>query len=87
MFKQCYIVPVLFLKANKRMLFPVVFRGERQEFKFFDQMMQLFGNKYLTNSDPAAEDAADGAGKKLHCFSTQFSRNSIISKQLCNWYT
>lgn len=55
------------------MLFPVVFRGERQEFKFFDQMMQLFGNKYLTNSDPAAEDAADGAGKKLHCFSTQCS--------------
>lgn len=57
------------------MLFPVVPRGERQEFKFFDQMMQLFGNKYLTNSDPVAEDAADGAGRKLHCFSadSQFS--------------
>lgn len=45
------------------LLFLVVSRGERQEFKFFDQMMQLFGNKYLTNSDPVAEETSEGAGR------------------------
>uniref|UniRef100_H3DMG4 Myb/SANT-like DNA-binding domain-containing protein n=2 Tax=Tetraodon nigroviridis TaxID=99883 RepID=H3DMG4_TETNG len=48
------------LKANFRQ-FLEGRKGERQEFKFFDQMVQLFGNKYITNSDPAAEHAADGA--------------------------
>ncbi|TWW64686.1 hypothetical protein D4764_22G0003330 [Takifugu flavidus] len=38
-------------------------RGERQEFKFFDQMVQLFGNKYVINSEPVAEGADDGAGR------------------------
>lgn len=59
------------LVTNERLLFLVVSRGERQEFKFFDQMVQLFGNKYIINSDPVAEDAADGAGKMLHCFSDE----------------
>lgn len=47
------------LKANFRQ-FLEGRKGERQEFKFFDQMVQLFGNKYIINSDPVAEDAADG---------------------------
>lgn len=55
----------------------VFFRGERQEFKFFDQMVQLFGNKYIVNSDPAAEDASDGAGKMLHCFSADTQVSGI----------
>lgn len=57
------------LVTNQQWLFPVVSRGERQEFKFFDQMVQLFGNKYVINSDAVAEDAEDGAGKKSHRFS------------------
>lgn len=63
----------VFKARNKReaAFFYVVSRGERQEFKFFDQMVQLFGNKYIINSDPVAEDAADGAGKMLHCFSDE----------------
>eukprot|EP00066_Takifugu_rubripes_P029742 XP_011619008.1 PREDICTED: zinc finger protein with KRAB and SCAN domains 2-like [Takifugu rubripes] len=48
------------LKANFRQ-FLEGRRGERQEFKFFDQMVQLFGNKYVINSEPVAEDADDGA--------------------------
>lgn len=59
------------LVTNERLLFLVVSRGERQEFKFFDQMVQLFGNKYIINSDPVAEDAADGPGKMSHCFSDE----------------
>ncbi|KAA8580146.1 hypothetical protein FQN60_005681 [Etheostoma spectabile] len=41
-------------------------KGEKQECKFFDQLVQIFGNKYVTNSDPLAEDTADGIGK--NCF-------------------
>ncbi|XP_056877966.1 zinc finger and SCAN domain-containing protein 29-like isoform X1 [Takifugu flavidus] len=48
------------LKANFRQ-FLEGRRGERQEFKFFDQMVQLFGNKYVINSEPVAEDADDSA--------------------------
>lgn len=60
------------LVSNRRRLFPVVSRGERQEFKFFDQMVQLFGNKYVINSEPVAEGADDGAGKKSHRFSPDY---------------
>lgn len=49
------------------LLFVFVSRGEKQECKFFDQMVQLFGNKYVINSDPVADDAADVMGKKSHC--------------------
>lgn len=72
MFKQRYLVRVfLKLVTNQRLLF-LVSRGERQEFKFFDQMVQLFGNKYIINSDPVAED---GAGETSLCFiaDVQFS--------------
>ncbi|XP_029351517.1 uncharacterized protein LOC115037156 [Echeneis naucrates] len=34
-------------------------KGERQECKFFDQLVQIFGNKYMMNSDPLADDTAD----------------------------
>lgn len=30
-------------------------------------MVQLFGNKYIINSDPVVQEAADGAGKRLRC--------------------
>ncbi|XP_034381657.1 uncharacterized protein LOC117725905 isoform X2 [Cyclopterus lumpus] len=35
-------------------------KGEKQECKFFDQLVQIFGSKYATNSDPLADDTADG---------------------------
>ncbi|XP_059181672.1 uncharacterized protein zgc:113263 isoform X2 [Centropristis striata] len=35
-------------------------KGDKQECKWFDQMVQLFGSKYVINSDPLAEDTADG---------------------------
>ncbi|XP_037616507.1 uncharacterized protein zgc:113263 isoform X1 [Sebastes umbrosus] len=35
-------------------------KGEKQECKFFEQLVQIFGSKYVTNSDPLADDAADG---------------------------
>lgn len=35
-------------------------KGDKQECKYFDQLMQIFGNKYVINSDPLADDAADG---------------------------
>ncbi|XP_027128087.1 uncharacterized protein zgc:113263 isoform X1 [Larimichthys crocea] len=35
-------------------------KGEKQECKFFDQLVQVFGNKYVINSDPLTEDTADG---------------------------
>ncbi|XP_071358596.1 uncharacterized protein [Trachinotus anak] len=34
-------------------------RGEKQECKFFDQLVQIFGSKYIMNSDPLADDTAD----------------------------
>lgn len=43
-----------------------VSRGDKHECKFFDQLVQIFGSKYVTNSDPLAEDTADGVGK--NCF-------------------
>ncbi|XP_029318417.1 uncharacterized protein LOC115028663 [Cottoperca gobio] len=36
-------------------------KGEKQECKFFDQLVQIFGSKYVTNADPLADDTADGA--------------------------
>ncbi|XP_028306642.1 uncharacterized protein LOC114465680 [Gouania willdenowi] len=33
-------------------------RGEKQECKFFEQMVQIFGNKYVLNSDALADDTA-----------------------------
>ncbi|XP_075967913.1 uncharacterized protein LOC142971160 isoform X3 [Anarhichas minor] len=35
-------------------------KGEKQECKFFDQLVQIFGSKYVMNSDPLADDTADG---------------------------
>ncbi|TNN46064.1 Zinc finger and SCAN domain-containing protein 29 [Liparis tanakae] len=35
-------------------------KGEKQECKYFDQLVRIFGNKYAANSDPLADDAADG---------------------------
>ncbi|XP_051248459.1 uncharacterized protein zgc:113263 isoform X2 [Dicentrarchus labrax] len=35
-------------------------KGEKQECKFFDQLVQIFGSKYVINSDPLADDTADG---------------------------
>ncbi|KAM6895684.1 uncharacterized protein FYW49_019554 [Xenentodon cancila] len=32
-------------------------QGEKQECKFFDQLVQIFGNKYIMNSDSLADDA------------------------------
>ncbi|XP_030576045.1 uncharacterized protein LOC115773444 isoform X2 [Archocentrus centrarchus] len=34
-------------------------KGEKQECKFFDQLVQIFGNKYITNSDPLADETAE----------------------------
>ncbi|XP_068449254.1 uncharacterized protein [Clinocottus analis] len=34
-------------------------RGEKQECKFFDQLVHIFGSKYGTNSDALADDTAD----------------------------
>ncbi|XP_070785463.1 uncharacterized protein [Enoplosus armatus] len=34
-------------------------KGEKQECKFFDQLVQIFGSKYIMNSDPLADDTAD----------------------------
>lgn len=34
-------------------------KGEKQECKFFDQLVQIFGSKYGMNSDPLANDTAD----------------------------
>lgn len=74
----------VFLKlvTNERLLFLVVSRGERQEFKFFDQMVQLFGNKYIINSDPVAEEAANGAGNALHCFNADMQFSGLPKFQL-----
>ncbi|XP_073336441.1 uncharacterized protein [Pagrus major] len=35
-------------------------KGEKQECKYFDQLVQIFGSKYVINSDPLADDVADG---------------------------
>ncbi|XP_037317790.2 uncharacterized protein zgc:113263 isoform X1 [Pungitius pungitius] len=35
-------------------------KGEKQECKYFEQLVQIFGNKYVVNSDPLADDAAEG---------------------------
>ncbi|XP_034434543.1 uncharacterized protein zgc:113263 isoform X1 [Hippoglossus hippoglossus] len=32
-------------------------KGEKQECKYFDQLVQIFGSKYVTTSDPLAEEA------------------------------
>ncbi|KAF3705093.1 Zinc finger and SCAN domain-containing protein 29 Zinc finger protein 690 [Channa argus] len=34
-------------------------KGEKQECKFFDQLVQIFGSKYVMNSDPLADDTDD----------------------------
>ncbi|XP_037551945.1 uncharacterized protein zgc:113263 [Nematolebias whitei] len=34
-------------------------QGEKQECKFFDQMLQIFGNKYVMNSESLADDAPE----------------------------
>ncbi|XP_018542489.1 uncharacterized protein zgc:113263 isoform X2 [Lates calcarifer] len=34
-------------------------KGEKQECKFFDQLVQIFGSKYVMNSDPLVDDTAD----------------------------
>ncbi|XP_041833750.1 uncharacterized protein zgc:113263 isoform X2 [Melanotaenia boesemani] len=34
-------------------------QGEKQECKFFDQMVQIFGNKYVMNSNPSPDDATE----------------------------
>ncbi|XP_033989543.1 uncharacterized protein zgc:113263 isoform X1 [Trematomus bernacchii] len=34
-------------------------KGEKQECKFFEQLVQIFGSKYVSNSDPLTEDAAE----------------------------
>ncbi|XP_042367628.1 uncharacterized protein zgc:113263 isoform X2 [Plectropomus leopardus] len=34
-------------------------KGDKQECKFFDQLVQIFGSKYVINSDPLADDTAD----------------------------
>lgn len=54
------------LITSSEILF-LVSRGEKQECKFFDQLVQIFGSKYVINSDPLADDTADGVGKKAHC--------------------
>ncbi|KAM3588282.1 uncharacterized protein V6R79_025364 [Siganus canaliculatus] len=36
-------------------------KGDRQECKFFDQLVQVFGSKYVVNTDSLADEAADGA--------------------------
>nr|XP_046235057.1 uncharacterized protein zgc:113263 isoform X4 [Scatophagus argus] len=35
-------------------------KGEKQECKFFDQLVRIFGSKYMINSEPLADDAVDG---------------------------
>lgn len=40
-----------------------VFRGEKQECKFFDQLVHIFGNRYITNSDPLTDNTAEVIGK------------------------
>nr|XP_043878147.1 uncharacterized protein zgc:113263 isoform X2 [Solea senegalensis] len=43
-------------------------KGEKQECKFFEQLVQIFGSKYMMTSDPVAEDAADVEGERReHC--------------------
>ncbi|XP_023121890.1 uncharacterized protein zgc:113263 [Amphiprion ocellaris] len=34
-------------------------KGEKQECKYFDQLVQIFGTKYVMNSDPLADDTAE----------------------------
>ncbi|XP_026216895.1 TIN2_N and Myb_DNA-bind_4 domain-containing protein isoform X2 [Anabas testudineus] len=34
-------------------------KGEKQECKYFDQLVQIFGSKYVMNSDPLTDDTAD----------------------------
>ncbi|CAG5927595.1 unnamed protein product [Menidia menidia] len=34
-------------------------QGEKQECKFFDQLVRIFGNKYMANPDPLADDTAE----------------------------
>ncbi|KAM4569199.1 uncharacterized protein PAE49_008784 isoform 1-T1 [Odontesthes bonariensis] len=34
-------------------------QGEKQECKFFDQLMRIFGNKYMMNSDPLSDDTPE----------------------------
>lgn len=35
-------------------------KGDKQECKFFDQLVHIFGSKYVINSDPLADESADG---------------------------
>lgn len=53
---------LLFIACSE-LLFHVP-RGEKQECKFFEQLVQIFGDKYMTSSDSLADDTADGVGKK-----------------------
>lgn len=39
------------------------FRGEKQECKFFDQLVRVFGNKYMMNSDSLSEEAPEVIGE------------------------
>ncbi|XP_069556074.1 uncharacterized protein [Brachyistius frenatus] len=34
-------------------------KGEKQECKFFEQLVRIFGTKYVTNFDPLADDTAE----------------------------
>ncbi|XP_074554138.1 uncharacterized protein LOC141810457 isoform X2 [Halichoeres trimaculatus] len=36
-------------------------QGEKQECKYFEQLVQIFGSKYVPNSDPLIDDPADVA--------------------------
>lgn len=58
----CGKIFCLFTTSSENLF--LVSRGDRQECKFFDQLVQVFGNKYVINSDPLADDTADSVGKK-----------------------
>uniref|UniRef100_A0A8D2ZDG9 Myb-like domain-containing protein n=1 Tax=Scophthalmus maximus TaxID=52904 RepID=A0A8D2ZDG9_SCOMX len=38
-------------------------KGDKQECKFFDQLVHIFGSKYTMTSDPLADDAPEVVGK------------------------
>ncbi len=67
-------------RISSEILFPVS-RGEKQECKFFDQLVQIFGSKYVINFDHLADDAADGEGKKSHRL-TVICHGFVLSLQL-----
>lgn len=41
-----------------------VFRGEKQECKFFDQLVKIFGSKYMLNPVQQTENSQDVDGEK-----------------------